>query len=587
MRKVYAGKSILCHRGLRLVGSLLCFGFGVLPGQPSWGQAPMPPAASVREATALLPDPFYEALEGLSKKYSVAFVAEGRPFPQAKSGPVLPLNADPAPEEVDPSPSKDLSPEEAVQKVAGKYDYDAVRQGNVYLLTKRYTNPDDMPEVTPEECLLGLKRLGPATSPGNTEAIAVSNDQIMSAQVRGAQVVIERTKQRLTERPSDRNRGIMQDLVYSVMLHNLSHNFYFDAAMTRKAVTVLQWENNRTQEPVFRWQTIEKSPVFGYDALFGPQARLFFLPVSDCDRILVAPYGTPVPCQGYTMRYDLALPDPDPTDPAGLSQATKRFLDDNGRSSRAITLAEAIAALNKRATGRLVYKVDPAYAAKRVTLVGADNLSPEIVIQSLAAVYGQGVDHHRDNTVHLTNPPFFDMPHTPRAVYTLFHAYDKLVRPEIPAPIVRVMHARFVAGRTKTKNQEGTELLEYGTQGEFQRIAATLRNSAMQMFRYLAEPEVKAQPQQKLALSRLGERERILFAIAQSASVYADACKLTEIPLPPYITDLDDFRQNVTITEKVYRDNNGVLRVALALTYVYPQTGVAYGPVNFFDASMN
>jgi hypothetical protein len=184
--------------------------------------------------------------------------------------------------------------------------------------------------------------------------------------------------------------------------------------------------------------------------------------------------------------------------------------------------------------------------------------------------------------------------------------------------VIRVIHARFLAGRTKTKNQEGPELLQFETQYEFQRMGATFRNAAMRMFRYLAEPQVKAQPEEKLALSRLGERERMLFMFARTVSAYAGECELAEIPLPPYVTHIDDYSANVKITGGVYRKGDSPkgpyiydpiyfskinlrqmmqepsgyscpddsARLALFVTYVDPQSGVAFGPVQFLDVSL-
>jgi hypothetical protein len=135
--KVNAWKAGTHPRSWPQVASLSLCCFGVLAGLPSWGQAPMPPAAPKQEATTPLPDPFYEALEGLSKKYSVAFVAEGAPFLAGKSSASSTPSAAGASEEAGTNlpPSGSLKPEEVLQKVAEKYDYDAIRQGNVYRRT--------------------------------------------------------------------------------------------------------------------------------------------------------------------------------------------------------------------------------------------------------------------------------------------------------------------------------------------------------------------------------------------------------------------------------------------------------------------
>jgi hypothetical protein len=192
----------------------------------------------------------------------------------------------------------------------------------------------------------------------------------------------------------------------------------------------------------------------------------------------------------------------------------------------------------------------------------------------------------------------------------------QLVRNSISDPIYRVIHARFLAGRTKTQNQEGPELLEFETQYEFQKIAAFFRNTAMRQLRYLAEPQVKAQPKEKLPLSRLGEREHTLFMFAQTVSTYAAACKVADIPPPPYLFAGNGnvwadgiWEASVKISGGVYRKGDSpkgpylydpfyfskitnrscpddTARLALFVTYIDPKSGVAWPPVQFLDLSL-
>ncbi|MCW3052486.1 MAG: hypothetical protein JWN14_1656 [Chthonomonadales bacterium] len=630
--QVFSRKVLSCLRGLLRTSALVSVGAGAFSGQASRGQAPMPPSVPAQEAQAPKVDPFFTALESLSKRYNIAFVAEGTPFPPSvKNGTVPSATPDVVPQEEaqDPSGQKELSQEEVVQKIAERFDYTAVRKGDVYLLTKRYTNPDDLPEVTPEECRriwLGVDAVASRISTVNGAPVMNHTEKEIAVKVNGNLLQLSKSRHRFTleefidqilygyhgsgiltvDQPGNR---FIPDLNGKVM--SLMSNFVLEAYSDRIQATRSLLANSRPLDPVFHWQTLGQSPVFGYDTQFHPQADLLFIPAGDCDRINVAPYGTPMPRANFWMRTETQLPDPDPTDPKTLPAETKRFLDDNGRSSRAITLAEAIAPINKRVPktpGYKIYQVDPTYAGKRVTLVGTDKLSPETLMQSLAAVYGLGVEHRRDDHVVL------NWVEDRSLKQYMYRDYGKPVRAEIPAPIYRVIHARFLAGRTKTKNQEGPRLLDYEAQYEFQRIAASFRNTAMRMFRYLAEPKVKEQPKERLALSQLGDRERMLFMFAQTVSVYAAACEVADIPLPPYLLDrriFDRFDEGgaLKFTGGVYRKGtspqgpyiydpiyfsritnsscpDNTARLALFVTYVDPKSGVTYGPVQFLDLSL-
>jgi hypothetical protein len=595
------------RRGFTQICSLvLCL--AALQSQPSQGQAPLPVTSPTQDAPVLLPDPFFEALEGLSKKYRVAFVAEGRPFPQTRGAVAAKAEAEPAPDEAPPPVEKEkeaappadaASPaEKEIQRIAARFDYTAVRVGNVYLLTKRYTNPEDMPDVTPEECYsrVGADRNRP-TKPNGTPYANTSKQisslisSLFTPQGFGPGVYYGST--RVNGGAWRANGGYYgwNGYVTNTVL-TMSHMFYFQAQSDRVAATRALLEDSRPADLIFRWQTIGKSPVFGYDFQFNSQDNVRFFPVSDLDRINVAPYGTPLPRPGYVLRTEMILPDPDPTDPAGLSEATKRFLDDKGRSSHAITLAEAVAALKGRAAKYVVYKVDRMYAAKHVTLVGTDKLPAETVMQALAAVYGLGVNHYTDSSVVLSGGGRgFQLPFPP--AYYIYRLWGAQIRSTLTAPVYAAMEARLQGGSTKVRTVEGPGArmgepgYAYQTQYEYQRMAAAVRNSALRQFRYIAEQQVKAQPTKRLALSRLDERARSLFAFAQTASVYAGYCEQADVPLPPFVTHIDDFLTNVAILRDTYQRPDGTRWVWISVTYVDQQTGASYGPVRIVDVPAN
>jgi len=119
-------------------------------------------AASVsKEASASADDTFYTTLETLSKQYNVAFVAEGTPFPTPKDGPRPLLKEGYIPESETVPSERHSVIDDIVKQVAAGFDYYSVPQGKVYLLMKRYSNPEDLPDVTPDECRNGLKLFAP------------------------------------------------------------------------------------------------------------------------------------------------------------------------------------------------------------------------------------------------------------------------------------------------------------------------------------------------------------------------------------------------------------------------------------------
>ncbi len=107
---------------------------------------------------------FPDAIDALAAQGHVAIVAEGAPFvPRLPHKEVQDLTA--------PLP---LS--EAVTKIAASFDYDAQEQDGVFVLTKRYTDPKEMPCVTLEECDQAFKDILALLGPFNPNFDEASDD---------------------------------------------------------------------------------------------------------------------------------------------------------------------------------------------------------------------------------------------------------------------------------------------------------------------------------------------------------------------------------------------------------------------------
>lgn len=111
---------------------------------------------------------FSEALDALAAQGHVAIVAEGAPLvPRLPKKDTQDLTA--------PVP---LS--QAVTKIAASFDYDVQEkgqeQGDVFVLTKRYTDPKEMPCVTLEECDQAFKDMLTLLEPLNPNFDEASDD---------------------------------------------------------------------------------------------------------------------------------------------------------------------------------------------------------------------------------------------------------------------------------------------------------------------------------------------------------------------------------------------------------------------------
>ena len=114
---------------------------------------------------------FSDALYALAAQGHVAIVAEGAPLV-----PRLPKK-----DTQDLTSPRPLP--EAVTKVAASFDYDAQKQDKVYILTKRYTDPKEMPCVTLEECAQAYKDVLTLLDPFNPNFDEASDDHSKHATI--------------------------------------------------------------------------------------------------------------------------------------------------------------------------------------------------------------------------------------------------------------------------------------------------------------------------------------------------------------------------------------------------------------------
>ncbi|MCW3052488.1 MAG: hypothetical protein JWN14_1658 [Chthonomonadales bacterium] len=566
--------------GLLLLGCL-----GISVATPSWGQAPMPSAAAKQEVAPEVVDPLKEkddfllALEALSKKYNVAFVAEGKPFPKARSA-SAPVSDGEAASQVDGEgnyQSQGLTPEEwVVQQVAARFDYTAVHQDNVYLLTKRYSTPEDMPDVTPEECRNGLRMAERIVPRGR---VFIANGRGTFAPTPEGALAADLNKRSMftpTAEQWDRMRssGVPASELHIVVAGDAWETmceFYFRTHREHIRGTLTEKETRLPYNPYFHWKTIDRVRVFGYDTIL-----VDFIPMSDAQRVVVSPYNATLPRPDFTIRNDFALPISDPTDPTGLSEQARGRLDDNEKSSHAVSLAQTVKTLNRRAGNSTVYDVDAMYGKKQVTLVGVERVSPDILMQSLATVYGLHVGRRGNATV-LMSPPLIEPHSYPELERALIHV--------IPAPLYRALHIR--TGRPQRANLppgSPESPAPAVTIEAYQVRGAAMHSMVLRMFRYLAQQRLKPESRASMRLSQFGERAQDLFEVARMVRVYAGLCGIADCPLPPYLTDqVSDFIAHVTLYGGYFGAENTGTQIVLSLVYSNQNTGMKYGPVNFFN----
>src|SRR5580700_3995229 len=77
---------------------------------------------------------FRAAIDLAASKWEVAIIAESSPVMETLGG--------------DPTDGAKETVDQAIQRIAGQFDYSATRHGRIFILTKKFTDPDDCPDLT-------------------------------------------------------------------------------------------------------------------------------------------------------------------------------------------------------------------------------------------------------------------------------------------------------------------------------------------------------------------------------------------------------------------------------------------------------
>ena len=468
---------------------------------------------------------FHQAVMALAEQGHVAVVAEGVPLhPHLSVQEAAKLEGP-------------LSLDDAVKAVANAYDYSSQREGNVYVLKKRYSDPDDLSVLTPAECSHALALLQQVAEPFNSHSLvtkiqflAPPGPHLRRDQVRILDPPVDAFVASLTadqKADMEKNKLFVSSLSQpqKALARQIRLALYVQTPMDLIALLLPLSEQAR-QSAIFCWQnTPSAQHVFGYALLEkrGDQSVLRFHALSHST-------GSE---DFNSYSFDTQPAGPDPTDPGSISHQPE--------TGAAQTLADAIASLNARSGGAIHANVDPAVAAKPVTIAGAGNASAGQILQALADVYGLRLVNSTPGgpaTSTLTLPdilPPSELAELPSSLRQAFPEpfarathLDKIVADEqqfynfwqtprypkhsgqVPSPSgaeetpAELEQAMLQRKRENSGNVEFNAGLEHIEQAKA--TLSALRNAAIRRLRTLIEPKLQAHPN-GIAISDLGEQE--------------------------------------------------------------------------------
>lgn len=501
--------------------------------------SPTPPLAD--PATTLTPKQaatFQSALQAVASQAHMGIVAEAAPLQKR-------LSATPLPSFPPNSPASVV-----LGGVADAYDYDVQRQGSLFVLLKRYSDPNDLPDVTPEECTLALDDMAQVMSflnPGPPES--GRGPYITPQLVSIAATLTPAQFQAMEQRTSDKGLSVaslsdeQQSMVRRFALTSYVYDPWADvqgalyrlrqAATTTLAVEKSRQISTRTtrmgDEPPITLTAVQDT-AFGFNMrdIYG---RLFFTQMDENMAFIAATSNQP-PASPLAAR---------PVPPGS----------DRGYT----TLGAVVQGLNAR--GARVTML-PALQAKTLTVYGTDAVAPEQLLKAIATVYGLRYVKEKDGRKRLTRPEIS----IPLAVEGLPDA----VRRVLPSPLLRAMHDGELE---KANNQEKwirektlktqADFIKMGQEQyqlqkrclEMRSLSVTLHRVAVARLRAAFDTElikqwgpVKAQsasgqPVKQIPLSALPAEARAAFAVALTTTAMDDVIHSLGQKAPAWAADMN------------------------------------------------
>ena len=290
----------------------------------------------------------------------------------------------------------EISVDEKVKKVAIAFDYDAQKWGDTFVLTKRYSAPFDIPEVTLDEALQSCRNFLKAVeffNPHQDDDTLIVRDLLNSASVE--------EEQQLTDGITVSSlRPPLQTLVV-----HLATTVSLGRPLDAVERVVRRLSGVKKANAYFYKATYSGLTYPAYTGEFGPNGAMWSVVLGYYMRTDIGGGAAFFHPQGVTIKNGLAIGKfTDPTTPDKDSPLPFE------RPAAQKTLAEMTALLNSLPVSSSESKpaekieIDSAVARKTVSLFQDDSLSKESLIQAILLIYGLRIVHDSETTIKITLP---------------------------------------------------------------------------------------------------------------------------------------------------------------------------------------
>jgi len=328
---------------------------------------------------------FREALQAIAAQAPVTIVAEGRPLPRATGK-----------EALGDASAATMDLEDAVRLVATDFDYAVARRGDIFLLTKRYSDPRDLPGVTAEEWRLAIRDLDSLLADLSPQFEALGLRHKPDPVIAGLMTTLTAGQLKQMARGGLKLADLTPDQVEAVrgfVLYN-----YLQIPLEEIDTVVRQTEWFFRPDSAFTFQSVrDGADAFGLEWMEKRQGspEPQFIPLSEG----VGLTGTL--SHAATLRQLGRLP---------ASPPLRRFIastSGTGAASAAGTIEGTVAdvaeSLRRRLPAGRRIDIDAPLCPKPITVIGAEHTSLNLLLDGIARVYGlRLIDDPRNARLWLT-----------------------------------------------------------------------------------------------------------------------------------------------------------------------------------------
>ena len=543
-----------------LVNIAICSLAALCPASAVGDQVPSHPGGVVRLSVEQTRS-FSTAIAALVTQLHAAFVVEGSPLHMRLSDKAV------------PDISKGQPATIAVKAIANAYGYDVERRDQVFILEKRYDNPNDLPPVTLEECEQVLKNCQGIATPYSPKVQTNKVINIYNAHLRQEtyRVYDPFVNDFALSLSAAQLQGMHeQELLVSslspaqqALVHRVALYFYVQGPLETLDTSVVRLQQ-LDQEAVFHWGTLgSEQHLFGYDLYTRRGNSVYFTALSGT----FATSTTLETVHFYSTSPSSSIVPDDPTTP------TPSDADTSDASQE--TLATVIASLNAHPSNGVHFSVSPFIQAMPATVAGIENTSPEQIMEALSAVYGLRLTGSDTKTEELALPlvshpadvtgvsdavraalpgSLLRAFHLNEALAVSIHLFNPSTVDKVSGPLdaehsastgaaneVEETPAQLQAAIAERKdrlfsNQTIQPLLEQ--QRRFRDLPKAIRLAAIRRLRSLAEPKIETASPKQVPIASLGQAGRSALALVLMADCLSEIHPLVSRQAPGYVRNL-------------------------------------------------